>query len=71
MSNPSLVDEILSVFLVQVLTTLAVVCLSLGASWITEGSGLHPLLAGLSAMLFIVLPYVLALWGRYSLEKEK
>jgi hypothetical protein len=70
-SEPALVDELLSVLLVQVLTGLALFCLSLGISWITEGSGMHPLLAGLCAMLFIVLPYLLTLWGRYSLEKEK
>lgn len=50
----------LTVFFAQFATYGAILGLELGRSWISEGYGLHPILAGAAILALILAPYVAA-----------
>ena len=46
----------------QILTLCAVVLVTMGHDWITEGWGLHPIMAGAFALSCVLAPWWLAAW---------
>ena len=44
-------------FAIQSCTVAAILAVYLGMAWITEGRGLHPVLAGALSFALIVIPY--------------
>lgn len=52
---------LMKLLITQILTGLACLSLMLGNDWLAEGYGLHPLIAGAAAVVFIILPYIFEL----------
>ena len=65
-----MMDELISIAFVQFSTSMAILCGLGGMDWITQGDGLHPLVAGMCITAFLLAPYFISLMGRLKLAQE-
>jgi hypothetical protein len=66
-----LIDEVITIALIQLFTGSALICGIWGIDWITEGHGLHPVLAGVCISVFLLAPYFAAVMGRLSIARRR